>query len=353
MKTPPLAAFLIAYSDSDFTNPHEAVLSDDPRDCRGDFTHMGAKYWGYETRRHKATTVLADERALAYDHNAHNWLLIGLKQRAEINTITISTKWYTGNQVRAVSVCLKDEKTGGSVRILDRAPLAPDSEHVFPVPPTVATECLVECYHEGGIARINFFGTPKDPMPERVNLLEAAEISHVSNAHYGDPARAVQGNRKEMHMFGWESARTGFGERALFHLKKPAKIEEIVVDTYLHRLNAPLTCHVFAASKKDAAALMPKAPRWGVVFGNGEEVVPDDFQAYMLEQKYLPEKNFKIKLHLEKDSPWQPLLPFAALERDTCHRFRELRNIGVVTHILYMHYPNGGVHGLKAFGVEG
>lgn len=352
--TSPLPAFLIAYSDSDFTNPHEMVLADEPKDCRGDFTHMGAKYWGYESRRHKATAVLEGEQALSYNHDAHNWFLIGLKQRAEINTITISTKWYTGNQVRAVSVYLKDETSGQNKKVLDRAPLAPDAEHSFPLPPTTATECLVECYYEGGISRVNLFGTPTGKPVIRPNLLEGAKISHASNVHYGDPDRAVKGDRKEMHMFGWESARTGFGEQALFHLQKPARLEEIVVDTYLHRLNAPLTCHAFAlqASENEIDALMKQAPKWKVVFNNGKETIPDDFRAYMLEQKYLGEKNFKIRLHIPKDSRWKAVVPFAALTPDTFHRFRNLPDCGPVTHILYMHYPNGGIHGLKVFGTE-
>jgi allantoicase len=131
MKSEFLPAFLIGYSDSDFTNPHEAMLPDEPRDCRGDFTHMGAKYWGFESRRHRATTVLADKQALLYDHGAHDWLLIGLKRRAEVSVIRISTKWYTGNQVRSVSVFLKDDVTGKKKRVLSRQPLKPDSEHEF------------------------------------------------------------------------------------------------------------------------------------------------------------------------------------------------------------------------------
>ena len=364
MSTPPvlpLPAFLISYSDSSFTNPHEAMLPDEPKECTGRFTHMGAMYWGYESQRHKATAVLADEQALSYDHNAHGWMLIGLKERAEIDRLTISTKWYTGNQVRAVSVYLKDDVTGQNKQVLNRAALAPDKEHEFKIPPTIATECLVECYYEGGISRISLFGKPTEPrIPVRRNLLEGAEISHISNVHYGDPARAVAGNREQMHMFGWESARTGFGEQALFHLKKPAQIEEIVVDTYLHRLNAPLTCHVFGLNINYAASGsggfkeedMKLAPRWKIVTAGGKDIIPDDFRAYMLEQKYLPEKNFKIKLHLPDKSPWKPLLPFAALTPDTFHRFRDLQKCGPVTHVLYMHYPNGGVHGLKVYGVE-
>lgn len=349
----PLPAYLISYSDSSFTNPHEVVLPDPPKECTGRFTHMGAMYWGLESQRHRATTVLPAEKALAYNHDANNWFLIGLKARAEINRITISTKWYTGNQVRAVSVFLKDEMNGQYKQVLNREPLAPDREHEFPIPPMIATECFVECYYEGGIARVNLFGTKTpEQLPARRNLLEGAEISHVSNVHYGDPARAVAGDRNEMHMFGWESARTGFGEQAVFHLQKSAVIDEIVVDTYLHRLNSPLTCHVFGVNGFKESD-MKTAPRWKLVFDNGKEVIPDNFQAYMLEQKYLPERHFKIKLHIPEKSPWKPLLPFAQLTPDTFHRFHNLEKPGALTHVLYMHYPNGGVHGLRMFGSEG
>ncbi|MDE2336227.1 MAG: hypothetical protein KGL10_02840 [Alphaproteobacteria bacterium] len=348
----PLPAILMSYSDSAFTNPHEAVLPDEPKDCRGDFTHMGAKYWGFESQRHKATSVLPREQALAYDHDAHGWLLIGLKERAEVDRLAISTKWYTANQVRAVSVFLKDDMTGKSTQVLDRAPLAPDSEHEFKIPPTVATECYVECYYEGGISRISLFGTKTAEQPPAYkSLLEGVEISHISNDHYGNPAMAVSGNRAETHMRGWESARTGFGERALFHLRKPAVVREIVVDTYLHRLNAPLTSHVFGINGFEEAH-MAAAPRWKIVTQAGKDIIPDDFRSFMLEQKYLPEKNFRIKLHLPEKSPWQPILPFAALAPDTFHRFRDLEKHAPVTHVLYMHYPNGGIHGLKVSGTE-
>lgn len=343
-----LPAFLVSYSDSSFTNPHEVVLPDEPKECTGRFTHMGAMYWGYETPRHKATTVLADE--LAYDHDAYNWLIIGLKERSEVDRIAISTKWYTGNQVRAVSVFLKDDRNGQYKQVLNRVALAPDKEHEFPIPPTAATECLVECYYEGGIARINLQGRIIEPrQPQRPNLLEGAGISHVSNSHYGDPARAVSGTRKENHMFGWESARTGFGEQALFHLKRPATIDEIIIDTYLHRLNPPLTAHVYATNGF-AEEDMKLAPRWMLVFENGKNIVPENFQEFMLEQRYLPERRFRIRLHVPEKSPWKPLLPFAPLKPDTYHHFHHLEKCGPVTHVLYMHYPNGGIHGLRMHG---
>lgn len=355
-----ISAFLMGYSDASFTNPHEVVLPDEPKDCRGNFTHMGAKYWGFETDRHKATTIGSDAQSFVYDHDAHHWMRIGLKQRALLDQITISTKWFTGNQVRAVSVTLIDDMTGAEVKVLDRQSLNPDSEHTFPMTPTLATEALIDCYYEGGIARVNFFGTvTAEQMPVRHNVLEGAALSHVSNEHYGTPAMAVVGNREQVHMVGWESARTGFGEQAVFHLKSPVRVEEIIVDTYMHRLNPPLSSHVFginlpAGSDLDAA--MKLAPRWKLVFDGNHEVIPEHFPSYMLNQEYLKEtdvKNnhkFSIRLHHVDNSPWKALLSFAPLAADTFHRFGKIEHDGPVTHVLYMHYPNGGVHALKIYG---
>ncbi len=358
----PLPALLIKYSDSVFTNPHEVVLPDEPKSYGGVFTHVGARYWGFETRRHRATTVNAEQQALEYDHNAHNWFLIRLKERAAVSSIKISTKWFTGNHVRAVSVFLKDELTGNEVQVLQRQPLNSDADHEFSIPPTTATECRVEIFSEGGISRFNLFGNrSSEQIPQRDNLLEKATIANVSNVHYGKPDEAVWGNREVMHMAGWESARTGFGEHALFRLEKRASIEEVIVDTYLHRFNAPLTCHFFVLSgpdDNDTDQLMQTAPRWKLVFDNGKEVVPDDFKRYMLEQRYLKEESvlnrekLKIVLHTPEGSPWKPLLPFASLRPDTYNRFNDLEDRGAVSYVLYMHYPNGGIHGLKVFGTE-
>lgn len=345
-------------------------MPDEPKECLGEYTHMGVKYWGLETGRHKATRVKTDEKRLEYNHLAHNWITIRLKERTAISKILVSTKWFTGNQVRAISVILKDELRKDEREVLTRVPLNPDAEHEFEIPATLATECHVEIYYEGGLARINFLGEPAaEQLPNRPNLFEKATISHVSNEHYGNPSMAVSGSRMEMHMVGWESARTGFGEQALFTLNRPTVVEEIIVDTYLHRLNAPLTCHIFglretASAKGDLDHLMAQAPRWKIRFNSGEEVIPLDFQQYMLEERYLDAlvaasrssvripTRFQIMLDLASASPWLAVLPFAPLRADTWHRFTQFENQGPFTHLLYMHYPNGGIHGLKLFGRE-
>lgn len=353
-----IPAYIIAYSNSDFTNPHEVVLPDEPKDCRKEFTHAGAKYWGLETNRHKATTVDTTNKKTYYQHNAHNWVKIGLKQRAELSTLKVSTKWFTGNQVQAISVILIDELSQKESEVLTRVALQPDHEHTFSFFPVMATECHIRIYYEGGISRINFFGEIAGlQLPKRENLLEKATISHVSNDHYGHPKMAVHGTRKELHMVGWESARTGFGEQAIFHLAQPTAIEEIIVDTYLHRFNAPLTCHVFGllvADGKNLDDYLSSIPKWMLQFEDGQQVIPVDFQDYMLQQSYLKEQtnnpnNFEILLSNSPNSLWKAVLPYESLNPDTYHRFTTLEHIGPFSHLLYLHYPNGGIHGLKVY----
>ena len=355
----PISAFLISYSDSSFSNPHQVVSCDPPQFGPKAFTFVGKEMDGLESKRHRAISP-ADKRGaqeFEYDPSACNWFVIGLKQRSLVREIRVSTRWFTGNQVAAISVYLQDDRNSSKIRVLERAALKADAEHEFVVSPVVASSCRVECYFDGGISRVHLFGEPADQAPHRENILEDAVISHVSNEHYGNPRQAVLGKRDVSHMQGWESARAGFGERALFHLKQPVSIAEIVVDTYMHVNNSPLSCHVFALnnSRRYAAdELLALAPRWKITFQGGRQVLPVDIGRYILEQRYLQEtsgrhEKFTVNLELQGKSVWQPLLPFAALSRDTFHRFSALENCGLVTDVLFMYFPNGGIHGLAMY----
>jgi len=197
--------------------------------------------------------------------------------------------------------------------------MRPNEPHHFVIPPTQAERCRVLCHQEGGIARVALFGEALTDPVSPINLLEQASIGHVSNDHYGHPKDAVFGNRLEDHMKGWESARSGFGEQAVFSFDQPIALKAFVVDTYLHRLNAPLSCHLFGLGPAhDLTDSMRSIPRWSVQLENGARVVPDDFQAYMQGRHYAEEGKpwpdaLIIQLDQSQSTHWQPLLPFQAL----------------------------------------
>ena len=342
-----LPAFLIEYSDSSFTNPHEVVLPDEPAECTGNFTHMGAKYWGFETSRHMP--YARTDSGFRFNHHSTHEFLIGLTHQSTVEEIHVSTKWFTGNQVPFVSIELIDGDE--SEWVVERAKLKPDEDHVFTVASIQATHCRVHCFHEGGIARVNLFGTAGEALLENENLLERASISYVSNDHYGSPTMAVEGKREQDYMIGWESARSGFGEQCVFSFDAPTAVKTLIVDTYLHRLNPPLSCHLFGLVDDDIDTAMKQQPRWCLQFDNGTELVPDDIQAFMSDKSYLKLglSEFNITLKVEEDSPWIPLAPFSDLKPDTWHEIA-LEPAPPVKHLLYMHFPNGGVHGLKVFG---
>ncbi len=346
-----LPAFVVRYSDSGFTNPHEVARPDAPEDRRGEFTHMGARFWGFETARHRGHRV--EGATIRFDAEAHHELVLRLETDATVSAVAISTAFFTGNQVPAVALDLREED-GAWREVLPRTPLRPDADHRFEVPATAAREARLRCYQEGGIARVLLHGTPApDPAPPRPNLLAGARISHVSNDHYGDPAMAVRGVRAEDHMIGWESARTGFGEQALFTLAAPAHCEVLIADTYLHRLNAPLTCHLFGLEAGvDVDAAMTARPRWVARFDDGSTVDPPDFAAWMHARGWAVEgrsDTFAVDLAVDEAGPFLPLLPFAALTPDTWHRL-PLQAAPPVAHLLFLSYPNGGFHGLAVQG---
>ena len=115
-----IPAFLKSYSDSSFTNPHQVALPETPPDCTGDFTHMGAKYWGFETKRHVATTINATNDGFNFNAEGHHWLHLGLAFRSKITSLSVSTKWFTGNQVPVISVLLTDKKNVQPPQLLQK-----------------------------------------------------------------------------------------------------------------------------------------------------------------------------------------------------------------------------------------
>lgn len=348
-----LDTYLISYSDSSFTNPHEVALPQQPENRAGRFTHMGAQYWGFETKRHDAWTVNPESETLTFSPMTHHELVLGLKQPAVVDQIDISTRWFTGNQVPAVSVELL--RGDQAVSIVDQHRLEPDAEVTIRCKPTEADKCRVLCHQEGGISRISLFGATLEECSQPINLLQSAIISSVSNAHYGHPADAIGGVRDVDHMKGWESARGSFGEHAIFSFDQPITPRALVVDTYLHRLNPPLCCQLFALPLEQTVHTSlsePMLPKWEVSASqkHGFRAV-DDLSSFMsneLAKSRADQKDIQVRM-CKDSSAWTPITRLIGLSPDTYHEEATLSRF--TTHaLLFVFFPNGGIHGLKVYG---
>lgn len=350
-----IPARVLDYSDSAFTVVHQVVKLEEPVFDPDAFTLMGKEMDGCESRRHRSVAAVPERAAFRYDPRAHNFIRIGFLQRSRVERLELSTEWFTGNQVQWARVYLTDELTGTRHLLLDRTRLEPDAKHFFDVEPLDGTELYVECYPDGGMARVRCYGERSSlSLPKRINLLEGAAVSHASNVHYGTPEDAVAGQREVEFMRGWESGRAGFGERVLFTRTHAAEVYEVVVDTYRHLLNTPPRFYLFGSRAEGSSDdLMHHAPHWEVV-GGSKVVVPDDLRAYIRGQKYLADFGddapFELRLAYDEAGPWAPILVHEALRPDAYHRFTSLQSRGPYDRLLVMHFPNGGIHGLQVLG---
>ena len=67
-------------------------------------------------------------------------------------------------------------------------------------------------------------------------------------------------------------------------------------------------------------------------------------------RQFLQEKasaSSKFEIFLKPSDSWLTLLAFGALSPDTFHKFNIEECTSAVTSLLFMYYPNGGIHGLK------
>ena len=77
----------------------------------------------------------------------------------------------------------------------------------------------------------------------------------------------------------------------------------------------------------------------------------------MTEQRYREEPALgsgpiQIRLANSNDGAWVPLAGFQRLNPDCLHRFTDVKTHPPVSHLLFMFFPSGGLHGLRVHGRE-
>lgn len=285
------------------------------------FTDRGKWMDGWESRRKRTP--------------GHDWCIIKLGLAGVIKGIDIDTNHFLGNNPAYASIdaCVADDNTSGEklnnnatqwVEILPKSPIRPGSQNLFCVADTRRwTHLRLNIYPDGGVARFRVYGevVPDWSKMKAGELIDLAAIWNggqavaASDMFFGAKENLIMPGRAANMGDGWETKRRrGPGyDWAIIKLGKPGKIKKIEVDTNHFKGNYPDTCTVEICNAADKAV---DALTW-------------------------------------TEFDWKELLSRQKLQASTQHFYeKELKDVGVCTHVKLNVYPDGGVSRLRIWGVR-
>lgn len=320
---------VISCSDEWFADASNLLTATAPVREATRFTHAGAWYDGWETRRHNT-----DE---------YDWVIIkaGVHAARIIGT-EIDTAFFNGNHAPAISVeGLYHEDAGKDkaevletdprwTTVIDKVECGPSQRHFF-----LRDEFTVEHYNffklkmfpDGGIARFRLYGKVVPPIVPRrdaanglgtSNSIDLCSVTNgavaisVSDQHFGSANNLIMPGRGHDMSDGWETTRSrvlGHVDWAILQLGKETEyVDRIIVDTAHFRGNFPqyITVHGILA----AADRVPSFD----------------------------------------DPSWIPLVDKSKTGPDKEHQYTIDKNLNI-THVKLTIIPDGGVKRVRVFGV--
>ncbi|KAL2677616.1 galactose-binding domain-like protein [Phyllosticta citricarpa] len=254
----PLGSEVLAVSDEWFAAAENLINPKAPIRRPGVFTHAGAWYDGWETRRHNPEEF--------------DWAVIKLGVASgKVKGVEIDTAFFDGNHAPEIAVqgffagsneeadeLVKDPEFGGWETILSKQECGPSQRHGWLLAKETEkayTHVRLQMFPDGGIARFRLFGSVVPVFPESFDTafdLAAAVNGGVaiscSDQHFGTKDNLLLPGRGVDMGDGWETKRTR-GEHidwTIVRLGTPAEIERIVVDTAHFRGNFPKQVQIFA-----------------------------------------------------------------------------------------------------------
>ncbi len=308
---PCLGSRVLAVSDEFFAaaermlNPQPAVF------IEGKYDDHGKWMDGWETRRRR--------------DGGEDWAIIALGRPGVIRGFDIDTSHFTGNYPPALSIdaCYSDadpDIDGDWQPLLPIHALGPDRHHFVAVDSErVWTHLRLRLHPDGGIARLRVYGElaidwsgRDDTLFDLAALENGGRAIAWNDAHFGHPANLLKPGRGINMGDGWETRRRREpgNDWCLIALGHAGIIEEIEVDTAFFKGNFPAACSLQAARVEQA-----------------------ERTALITQSMFWPE-----------------LLPRQTLEADAVACFRELADLGAVTHVRFNIFPDGGVSRLRVRG---
>lgn len=313
-------AVLIA--NDEFFAPKENLLKPtSPIFIEGKYTDLGKWMDGWETRR---------RRTPGYD-----WCILRLGLPGIIRGVVVDTSFFRGNYPEHFSLeaCTVDGLTTAEelqsesvqwTQILPQLPLVGDSQNPFAVENRQRfTHLRFKIYPDGGVARLRVYGEVV-PDWERIKRiggdidLAAVEnggfVLSCSDMFFGHRHNLIMPGRAANMSDGWETKRRRGPpghDWSIIQLGQPGTICRLEVDTSWFKGNFPESCSLEATNAGEAPA----------------ESLTD------------------------LSTLWKSVLPRTKLQAHTRHYFEnEVFDAGVVSHLRFNIFPDGGVSRLRVYG---
>jgi allantoicase len=306
-------------ANDDFFAPKENLLkASEPIFIEGKYTDRGKWMDGWESRR---------RRTPGFD-----WCIVRLGLAGIVRGVVVDTSYFRGNYPEHCSLDgaafdglpTEEELLDESVRwvpLLPQSPLAGDSRNQFVIEDGERiTHLRFRIFPDGGVARLRVYG---EVVPDWERLkragghvdLAAAEngalVLSCSDMFFGHRHNLIMPGRAADMSDGWETKRRrGPGhDWAIIKLARKGQIQSIEVDTSHFKGNFPESCSLEACNVSGATDLT------------------------------------------DSSLVWKNVLTRTKLQAHTRHYFdHELTDAGIVSHLRFNIFPDGGVSRLRVYG---
>ena len=311
----------VLYANDEFFAPKENLLKPNaPIFIEGKYTDLGKWMDGWETLRRRSHRM----------NEKFDWCIVRLGLAGIIQGVIVDTSFFRGNFPSHCSIefCtldgqpdierLFDAKTEWT-EILPQSELKGDSQNRFTTNyDKRVTHLRLKIYPDGGVARLRVFGVVVpdwDALRRRMSEIDLAAVENggtvleASDMFFGHKHNLIMPGRAADMSDGWETKRRrGAGyDWCVIRLGSAGAVKRVEVDTSHFKGNYPESCSI--------------------------EVCRADDNAYF------------------DALDWRELLPSSKLQAHTRHTFvDEIKDCGVITHVRFNIFPDGGVSRLRLFG---
>lgn len=310
----------VLYANDDFFAPKENLLKPSaPVFIEGKYTDRGKWMDGWESRRRRTP--------------GSDWCIIRLGLPGVIRGVLVDTSHFRGNypeQCSLEAVAVDGPPTTEDLQncaiqwteILPQSDLVGDSPNHFSIGSDQRwTHLRFKIFPDGGVARLRVYG---EVLPDWSRLkkiggeidLAAVEnggrVLSCSDMFFGHRHNLIMPGRALNMSDGWETKRRrGPGyDWTIIRLGAPGRIRQLEVDTSWFKGNFPESCSLESCHALD---------------------VP-------------------LETLQDPEFVWKPVLARTKLQAHTRHLFDEVMDAGVVSHVRFNIFPDGGVSRLRVYG---